>query len=81
MPQLLVRDVDEDVVRLLKLRAAEAGCSAEALHRSILESALRGEPHSFADKAERLVAALRGRAFSDSSALLRADRDRDGVAA
>jgi len=37
MPQLLVRDVPQDVVEALKRRAAEHGRSAEAEHRIILE--------------------------------------------
>jgi len=41
MPQLLVRDVPQDVVEALKRRAAEHGRSAEAEHRIILEQALR----------------------------------------
>lgn len=40
MAQLLVRNLDEDIVKKLKLRAAEKGCSAEAEHRDILISAL-----------------------------------------
>jgi antitoxin FitA len=37
---LLVRGVDEDVVRALKERAGKHGRSAEAEHREILASAL-----------------------------------------
>ena len=40
MPELLVRDVPEDVVEALRRRAAEHGRSDEAEHRSILEEAL-----------------------------------------
>jgi plasmid stability protein len=40
MPQLIVRNVDAELVRRLKLRAAQHGCSAEAEHRSILQAAL-----------------------------------------
>jgi len=40
MAQLIVRNVDEDVVKALKLRAARKGISAEAEHREILRSAL-----------------------------------------
>lgn len=40
--QLIVRNIDEDLVRLLKMRAAEHGRSAEAEHREILKQALRG---------------------------------------
>ena len=40
--QLLVRDIDEDLVKALKQRAAKNGRSTEAEHRIILETALRG---------------------------------------
>jgi plasmid stability protein len=42
MAQLVVRDVDERVVRALKLRAARQGRSAEAEHRELLKAALIG---------------------------------------
>jgi antitoxin FitA len=40
MAQLLVRNLDEDLVRALQIRAAENGRSAEAEHREILKAAL-----------------------------------------
>ena len=47
---LLVRGVDEAVVRALKQRAVEHGRSAEAEHRAILASALvRPRKRSFAE--------------------------------
>jgi plasmid stability protein len=39
--QLLVRDIEGDVVRELKVRAARHGRSAEEEHREILRLALR----------------------------------------
>lgn len=44
MADLLVRGVDESVVRALKKRAGEHGRSAEAEHRSILTAALLHPP-------------------------------------
>jgi antitoxin FitA len=41
MAQLLVRDIESDVVRELKIRAARHGRSAEEEHRQILRQALR----------------------------------------
>jgi plasmid stability protein len=41
MAQLLVRDIETEVVRELKLRAAQHGRSAEEEHREILRGALR----------------------------------------
>jgi len=48
MAQLLVRNIEDDVVRELKLRAARHGRSAEEEHREILRAALRqaGPPAS-----------------------------------
>ena len=48
MAQLIVRELEEAVVRALKLRAAKKGISAEAEHRAILrEVLLRRSSHSF----------------------------------
>ena len=41
MAQLLVRNIESDVVRELKIRAARNGRSAEEEHRQILREALR----------------------------------------
>ncbi len=41
MAQLLVRNLDDELVRELKIRAARRGESAEAEHREILRAALR----------------------------------------
>ncbi|MEX2605841.1 MAG: DNA-binding protein [Kiritimatiellia bacterium] len=44
MKQLLIRQVDESIVRKLKLRAVENGVSAEEQHRRILIEALNRAP-------------------------------------
>jgi plasmid stability protein len=75
MGQLLVRKVDDELIRLLKQRAALAGRSVEAEHRLILKEALRPGKPSFAERARRHREALRGHVHSDSAELLRADRD------
>ena len=41
--QLIVRNVDDGIVRALKRRASRHGRSAEAEHREILRTALRGD--------------------------------------
>ncbi len=41
MAQLIVRNIDEELVRLLKIRAAQHGRPAEAEHRDILREALK----------------------------------------
>jgi antitoxin FitA len=77
MAQLLVRKVDDDLVRRLKLPAAAAGRSVEAEHRVILEEALRTRSGSFAERAAALRDRTDGRKTGDAAALIRADRDRD----
>jgi len=42
MSQLIVRNIDEDLVKTLKQRAARNGRSAEEEHRQILRRALEG---------------------------------------
>ena len=43
MGQLLVRGIDDDIVRRLKLRAARNGNSAEEEHRRILREVLSAD--------------------------------------
>jgi len=43
MAQLIVRNLDDELVRLLKARAAANGRSAEEEHRRILRTALRSK--------------------------------------
>jgi len=75
MAQLTVRNVNEQVVRALKRRAADHGRSAEAEHRDILRKALLAGEESFAGRAKALRSRLRSTV--DSADLIRADRDRD----
>lgn len=51
MSQLIVRNIDPEVVRALRRRAARHGRSAEAEHREILRSALADESSAEAFKA------------------------------
>lgn len=75
MGQLLVRKLDDDLIRRLKQRAAAAGRTVEAEHRLLLEQALRPGKPSFAERARRHLEATRGRPYTDSAELIRADRD------
>jgi plasmid stability protein len=77
MGQLLVRNVDDDLIRRLKERAAAHSRSAEAEHRAILTRALRPGGESFAEKAARWRELTAGRTTTDSAELIRSDRDRD----
>jgi len=75
MATLTVRNLDDDVVRRLRIRAAEHGRSAEAEHREILRLALIGDDDQQAERqrvAERLAEFRRrtGRRGSPSAAQL-----------
>jgi plasmid stability protein len=76
MATLLVRDLDDELVRLLKQQARSHGRSAEAEHRAMLEAVLRPGGESFAERARRLQDETRGTVHSDSAIQIRADRDR-----
>jgi len=56
MAQLLVRDIEGEVVRELKIRAARHGRSAEEEHRHILREALK--PAGPAQSLKKLLLAM-----------------------
>ncbi len=69
MATLTVRNLDEDVVRRLRIRAAEHGRSAEAEHRDILRAALMadgGQQQRRQQTAARLAEFRRRTAARDS---------------
>ena len=76
MAQLTVRRLDDDLVRRLKIRAAEHDRSAEAEHRAILEEVLRPAAADFWERARTLRDETRGQAATDSAEIVREDRDR-----
>jgi plasmid stability protein len=73
---LHVRNLDDDLIRRLKRRAARHGRSAEAEHREILRQALAGEDEpSFEQLAADLRKLTRRRRQTPSEKLLRQGRD------
>ncbi len=76
MAQLLVRNIDEEVVRKLRVRAAMHGRSAEAEHREILRQALSEEPRpSFKEIAAKIRELTAGRHHTPSEVLQREGRE------
>lgn len=77
MAQILVRDLDEKVVKRLKARAVENGRSLQQEVKAALEflaqQALRSERERVFGEIERRFA---GRKFPDSVELIREDRER-----
>ncbi len=55
MANLIVRNIDEAVVKALKMRASLNGVSAEAEHRKILEQALLKPPKKPFAEVLRLI--------------------------
>jgi len=78
MPTIVIPDLDEALVRVLERRASRHGHTPEAEAKQILSEALRPS----AAKGWEAVNALHqqlassGRNFSDSTELLREDRER-----
>ena len=79
MAQILVRKLDEEVVKRLKELASENGRSLEAEVRVILEEAANSPQLDMAAaraRIEELQKRFEGRPFPDSADLIREDRDR-----
>ncbi len=69
MATLTVRNLEDDVVRRLRMQAAEHGRSAEAEHREILRSALgRVDPRGGRQQAAERLAEFRRRTGGRGSA-------------
>jgi plasmid stability protein len=75
MAQLTVRNLPSEVVRALKIRAAQHARSAEAEHRLILVRALRTAGADFWTRADALRRQSAGRQRHESARLLRQMRD------
>jgi plasmid stability protein len=76
--QLTVRKVDDEIIRRLKIRAAEHGRSAEAEHREILKEVLLPPRQMDVDEWFRLAKKLReqtGPMATDSTEIIRKMRD------
>ena len=75
MAQVLVRDLDPGLVELLKDRAQKNGRSLEAELRIILKNAVSSGTHEVWPKIEKIRAMFADRNVSDSTELIREDRD------
>jgi antitoxin FitA len=75
MAQVLVRNLPDKTVASLKSRAKRNRRSLQAELRLILESAARPQDGDWREALERLERMFAGRAFRDSTELIRADRE------
>ena len=71
MGVLTVRKVADELIRALKLRAAQQGRSAAAEHRLILEQALMPQAEAFKEQMRRRRESFAGRDFSDNTEIVR----------
>jgi len=78
MAQVLVRNLDDKVVAGLKKRAQKRGQSLQAEVKRILEEAAEFDPSDAWKAADHIYQKLKksGRTFTDSTKLIREDRDR-----
>lgn len=75
-PPVLLRQLDGETLRVLQHRARDNGRSLEAEIVATLGASVREGRRQLADWAARLRAGMEGRYTGDSTAEIRADRDR-----
>jgi len=73
---VLVRDLEPAVIQRLKLRAQQHKRSLEAELRVILRHAAGVDMQPALEELKRIQADFHGRTFSDSTELIRQDRQR-----
>jgi plasmid stability protein len=76
MAQILIRGLDDRVVKRLGRRAQQKGRALQAEVKGILENATKLDMASARALAERIRRKLKDRPFSDNTELIREDRDR-----
>lgn len=76
MAQVIVRNIEDAVIQRIRSRAARKGVSLERELRTILTDVTRRDRTVFRERAAAFRRALAGRRHSDSTALVRKDRDR-----
>lgn len=78
MPKLLVRNLEDETIERLKVRARINNRSLQAEVQLILEQATKIQPNHFWQDAEQMRSRLTAtdKIFSDSAELLREDRNR-----
>jgi antitoxin FitA len=76
MAQLLVRDLEKKTIERLKMRAKQHDRSLQGEVKSILQNAAKLSMVEASNIARGWQKRLAGKKFSDSSFLIREDRDR-----
>ena len=76
MPDVLVRNVDNEILNKLKTRARKNGRSLQSELMDVFGSLADAEARSDLDIAAKIKRSLSGRKFTDSAASIREDRSR-----
>jgi plasmid stability protein len=76
MGQVLIRNIDDESLRRLKARAERNGSSLERELRAIITEAARCDRSEFRSRAAAFRRKVGARKHSDSTRLVREDRDR-----
>ena len=76
MAQVIIRNIDDEAIRRLKARAERKGISLERELRTIVTEAARSDHAGFRERAAELRRKLGDGPHSDSTKLVREDRDR-----
>jgi plasmid stability protein len=76
MAQVVIRNIDDEAMARLKARARRKGVSLERELRAILLETARLDEAGFREQAAAFRRKLAGRRHSDSTRLIREDRDR-----
>ncbi len=76
MAQVLIRDLDDDVVERLRNQARDNGRSLESELRIALTELSKQDKAEWVRGILEMRARLAGRKFSDSTELIREDRER-----
>ncbi len=76
MAQILVRGIDEEIIKRLRRRAERSGRSLQSEVKAILEHEARVDLEAARELAEKIRASFGGRKFDDSAELIREERER-----
>ena len=76
MAQVVIRKIDDEAMARLRTQARRKGVSLEQELRTILIEAARRDEAGFRARAAAFRRKLAGRRHSDSTRLIREDRDR-----
>jgi plasmid stability protein len=76
MAQVVIRNIDDAAIARLKARAVRKGVSLEGELRTIITEAARRDREADVARARALRRRLGGRRHSDSTTLVREDRNR-----